>query len=160
MKRSASRLVRRALALGAAALLCGCFNTFDWREFRSAEGRYAVTLPGKAVHEERTMATPAGDVTMRMDSTGAGSAVFGVGYADYPADYLARAGTASVLATMRDGLLKNIDGARAAETPSVVSGYSGIALHAESAADHGGSYTLDARLLVAGNRFYQVVAIG
>jgi hypothetical protein len=160
MEGGAGRLVRRALALGAAALLCGCFNTFDWREFRSADGRYAVTLPGKAVHEERTMTTPAGEVTMHMDSTSAGSAAFGVGYADYPAEYLARAGTATVLAAMRNGLLKNIGGAAAAETPFTLDGYSGIALHAESAADRGVSYTLDARLLLARNRFYQVVAIG
>jgi hypothetical protein len=146
-------------ALGAALLLCGCFNDLDWREFRSADGRYAASMPGKVVHERRTLTTPAGSVTMQMDSTTVGSTVFGVGYADYPGDYLARTRPDEVASNVRDALVKNIGGRGATESPLADTRHPGQRIHAEGRS--GDRFlSLDAQLVFSGNRFYQVVAIG
>jgi len=143
----------------AAALLAGCFNTLDWREFHSDEGHYSVTLPGKAHHEKRTLTTPAGNVTMQMDSTSAGDALFGVGFAEYPKDYLTRANTDAMLDQVRDALVNNIGARNFKETPLVRDGIARRSIHAEGRSGDR-VLTLDAHLMFAGGRFYQVVVIG
>ncbi len=145
--------------LASAALLAGCFNTLDWREFRSADGRFTVTLPGKVLHDKRELTTPAGTLSMHMDSVSAGSAIFGVGYADYPPSYFARVRAETVISGLRDALVKNIGGGKIIEVPISGKPYQGISLHADGGqGEH--KLILDARLLVSGNRLYQVVAIG
>ena len=155
--RAASRA--RGAVLAAAVLLSGCFNDLDWREFRSAEGRYAASMPGKVTHEKRTLATPVGTVTMHMDSATVGSTLFGVGYADYPGDYLARIKPDAIASSVRDALVKNIGGRNATESPLSNGRHQGRTIHAEGRA--GDRFlSLDAQLVFAGNRFYQVVVIG
>ncbi len=155
---SARNIVARA-ALPAAMLLAGCFNTLDWREFQSDEGHYSVTLPGKTHHEKRTLTTPMGNVTMQMDSTSAGDALFGVGFAEYPKDYLTRANTDAMLDEVRDALVKNIGARNFKETPLVRDGIAGRSIHAEGRSGDR-VLALDAHLMFAGGRFYQVVVIG
>jgi hypothetical protein len=140
-------------------LLCGCFNDLEWREFRSAEGRYAASMPGMVTHEKRSLVTPAGTVTMHMDSATVGGTSFGVGYTDYPGDYLARIKPDAIASGVRDALVKNIGGRNATESPLASGRHQGRTIHAEGRA--GDRFlSLDAQLVFAGNRFYQVVAIG
>jgi hypothetical protein len=145
--------------LAAALLLAGCFNTLDWREYRSDEGHYSIMLPGKANHEKRVLTTPVGNVTMQMDSTSAGDALFGVGYAEYPPAYLEKTSRGAILDQTRDALIKNIGARSFSETPLAGEKWSGRSLHAEGRTGDK-VLALDARLLFAGDRFYQVIVVG
>jgi hypothetical protein len=145
--------------LASTALLAGCFNSLDWREFRSTEGRFTVTLPGKVLHDKRELTTPAGTLSMHMDSVSVGKSIFGVGYADYPPGYLTPARANTVISGLRDALVKNIGGGKIIEVPISGKPYQGISVHADGGqGEH--KLILDARLLVFGDRLYQVVAIG
>jgi hypothetical protein len=147
------------LLTATAALLAGCFNTLDWREFNSEEGHYTVALPGKVNHEKRVLTTPVGNVTMQMDSTSAGDALFGVGYSEYPPNYLTRANTEQMIDQVRDALVKNIGARTFSEAPLIREDVHGRSVHAEG---RGGDkvLALDAHLMFAGGRFYQVVVVG
>jgi hypothetical protein len=159
------RVMRRArrdlarLALLASVLLAGCFNTLDWREFKSDEGRYTITFPAIPVNAKHVLNSPLGNVTMQMDSASAGDALFAVGFAHYPPDYLSRATPGVIMDEVRDSLMKNIGARNASEAPLLVSGHPGRSLHAEGRNDDR-VLTLDARLVFSGDRFYQVVVIG
>jgi hypothetical protein len=147
------------VALLAAILLAGCFNTLDWREFRSDEGRYAVTFPAQAANAKHILNSPLGKVTMQMDSASAGDALFAVGFADYPPDYISRAPPGVIMDEVRDSLMKNIGARNASEAPLLVGGRPGRSIHAEGR-NGDRVLTLDARLVFSGDRFYQVVVIG
>jgi hypothetical protein len=147
------------LALLATVLLAGCFNTLDWREFKSDEGRYAVTFPAIPLNAKHILNSPLGKVTMQMDSASAGDALFAVGYADYPPDYLSRATPGVILDEVRDSLVKNIGARNASEAPYAVGGHVGRSLHAEGR-NGDRVLALDAHLVFAGDRFYQIVVIG
>ena len=148
---------RAAICL-AALWLAACSNNLDWREFQSSEGRFSIALPGRAAHDKRTLTTPAGTVIMNMDSVSVGEALFGVGYADYPPDYVARANADAIVSSVRDALVKNIGGRNAIESPVARGRYHGRSLRAEGRIGER-VLAMDALLLFAGGRFYQVVAI-
>lgn len=151
--------VARVLLAAIAILVAGCFNTLDWREFRSEDGHFSITFPGKVSHEKRILNTPVGNVTMQMDSTSAGDALFGVGYADYPRNYLTRANTELIIDQVRDALVKNIGARVFSEAPLIREPMAGRSLHAEGRTGDR-VLALDARLVFAEGRFYQVVVIG
>ena len=150
--------LRAACVFAAAILLAGCFHTLDWREYQSAEGGYAVTFPGKVQHQERTIPTSAGAISMQMDSASAGNALFGVGYADYPADSITTDHAQKLYAEVGRALARNIGAATPALNPASLGKLAAVSLHAEGGnADR--RLVLDARLAFAGKRLYQVVVI-
>jgi hypothetical protein len=153
------RFVRALPAVAFAMLLAACFNTLDWREFKSEEGHYSIIFPGKANHEIRSLPTPFGKITMYMDSTSAGDALFGVGYADYPPDYLAKHPPGMILDQTRDALLQNIGARSFSEAPLRDDKLRGRSLHAEGRSGDR-VLALDAHLVFAGNRYYQVIVVG
>jgi hypothetical protein len=154
-----NRGLRALLAAAFALSLAACFNTFDWREFKSDEGHYSIILPGKANHDKHVLHTPAGNVTMQMDSTSAGDALFGVGYAEYPPDYLAKVPAESILDQTRDALIKNIGARSFSEAPLRDDKLKGRSLHAEGRSGDK-VLALDAHLVFAGGRYYQVIVVG
>ncbi len=157
--RAAAATCRAACMVLAAALLAGCFNRLDWREFHSDDGHYTVALPGKAAHVKGTLPTRFGNVVMQMDSTSAADAMFGVGFAEYPPHYLTPASTVLILDQVRDGLVNNIGGRTYIEIPLIREGVAGRSVHAEGR-NGDRVLALDAHLLFAQDRFYEVVVIG
>jgi hypothetical protein len=152
------RAALSSAAWAVALWLAACGNNLDWREFQSSEGRFSVAFPGKATHDKRTLTTPAGTVIMNMDSVSVGDALFGVGYADYPPAYLERMKTDAIVSSVRDALVRNIGGRNASEAPVARAGYQGRSLRAEGRSGER-VLAMDALLVFAGGRFYQVVAI-
>lgn len=144
-------VITRGLALLAAILvsIAGCFAELDWRELAPPEGRFVVLMPAKVHLESRPLAD---GVTMHLWSARAADSLFGVGYADYPApdkDLLER--TAQALA-------RNIGGSVVRSRDIRLDAATGREIVAEGSAG-GAPAQLDARLLLAGTRLYQVVLI-
>src|SRR5262245_13785409 len=149
---SAMQWPRSNLALAAALALAACTAELDWREFTSPEGGFTVMLPSKPARESRELVLAGGKTTMHMVSAHAPEMAFGVGYADLPP------GTPPERAVEegRAALLKNIGGRVIAER--ALEGVTGFEFEAEGAAE-GNPMRLAARVLVAGNRYYQVVLV-
>jgi hypothetical protein len=141
-----------SLALGAALALAACYAELDWREFNSPEGGFTVMLPSKPARESRELVLAGGKTTMHMVSAHATEMAFGVGYADLPQ------GTdpARALDEGRAALVKNIAGRVTAER--ALEGVVGVEFEADGEAG-GNPMRLAARVLVSGNRYYQVVLV-
>jgi hypothetical protein len=139
-----ARVIVATLALLAAA----CTPELDWRELRSDEGRFVALLPGKPRLEERELSGRPGTI-MRLWSTRARGAVYGVGYID--------AGDAGppLVASTRDALTTNIGGRLVADREVAMGAARGREFRAE-----GAEVTLVARVVVAEQRLYQIAVIG
>jgi hypothetical protein len=137
----------RVAAILVVPLLLACSPELDWRELKSSEGRFTALMPARPRYEMRTFSGAV--VAMHLWSAQAGKSVFGIGYADYPAE------NAFILDATRNALVGNIQGNLIEETPLLKSGLAGRALTAEA-----GDTVLQAQLLMSGNRLYQIVVLG
>jgi hypothetical protein len=139
---SALRVLLLALFLAAA-----CSPELNWRELRSEEGGFVAVLPGKPRFEEREISGEPG-VVLHFWSSEASGAVFGVGYADYPASRRVP------VEQTRDALAGNIRG-RIVEDKELAPGSAkGREFRAENA-----DTFLAARLLASGSRLYQIAVV-
>ena len=146
--------MRRFAAL-AVLCLAACSAELDWREFTSPEGRFAVMLPGRPARDSREVTLAGAKAPMHMTSVQVSGMAFGVGYADLPPGVDAE----RVIAEGRDALVRNIGGRVTAERPVAPDGARGIEFHAEGSAQ-GAAMRIAARMVVGGDRFYQVVFVG
>jgi hypothetical protein len=145
---------RAALLVAAVLCLAACSAEFDWREFTSPEGRFTVMLPGRPARESREVVLAGTKASLQMVSAQARGMAFGVGYADLaPGTDPARA-----IAEGREALLRNINGRVIGERPIEADGTRGVEFQAEGVAQ-GNPMRLAARLVVAGDRFYQVALV-
>lgn len=148
----------RFVVLLASILLAACSPALDWREVRAPDGSFSVLMPQKPGKSERALATPAGPVTMRMLAARVGDSVFGVGVADFatPPDAALKDG-------LRDALVRNLNGRLVSDKPVANGAAAGreIVVVGSSGAGAGAvTVHLRARLLCAGQRYYQVAAVG
>lgn len=162
------RFLTACLALATIAGGAACNPTFNWREFRSADG-FAVAFPGRPQTVSRDIKLPDGTVQMSMTSTGIGATLFAVGAASLPpglsAEPLARQRT---IEHLRDALVRNVSGnitqsSAAALLVPVSDSRKVLAAEAIEAAGHdpgGRAVQLAARLFIVDDRFFQVVALG
>lgn len=154
------------VALGVAAAACN--PTFNWREFRSADG-FAVMLPGRPQTVSREVKLPDGMVQMSMTSTGIGATLFAVGAAQLPpgisAEPVSRERT---IAHMREALARNVDAGqvkRSTATLAVPPGDTRKVLAAEAAdasgkVSGGRTVQLAARLFIVDDRLFELIAMG
>jgi hypothetical protein len=146
------RWPRLSLALAAALAVAACYADLDWREFTSPEGGFAVMLPSRPARDSRELVLAGGKTTMHMVAAHAPEMAFGVGYADLPPGTDA----ARAVEEGRAALVRNIGGRVTAERR--LEDPPGVEFEAEGAAE-GNPMRLAARVVVAGNRYYQVVLV-
>jgi hypothetical protein len=158
--------LRACVALAIVATNAACNPTFNWREFRSADG-YAVMLPGRPQTVSREVKLPDATVQMSMTSTGVGATLFAVGMAQLPAG-LSGEPTARrrTIAHVRDALVRNVNVSQVAPSAAVSPILSGARVSESEAIDatgrdsSGRTVLLAARLFVVDDRLFQLIAIG
>lgn len=156
MSATSRRSERRALlAVLCAALTAACYPELDWREVGSAESGYAVLLPAKPDRATREVAIGAARVALHMQSVHKDGMAFGAAHADLPPG----TGAGQLLDDARDALVRNIGGRVTSEQALAIAGASGRAFTAEGSAA-GEPMRLAARVIVANDRFFQVVFVG
>ena len=153
------RSPRLALLL-TLALLCAvaCSPALDWREHRFEEGGFTILFPQKPGRAEKKLATPFGDVTMKMVTVRVEETVFAAASADFP-----REPDAAALDAMRNALLKNFDGTVVMDKPLTVAGMTGREIIKRGRIGSGDAVVetdLRAQFFSRGNRYYQLVAAG
>ncbi|MGH6609823.1 MAG: hypothetical protein ACRECQ_06180 [Burkholderiaceae bacterium] len=123
-----------------------------------------IALPARSQTVTRDVTLADTTVPMSMTSTGIGASLFAVGVAQLPP---AIAGSADkrqqALASLRDSLVRNINGSIVNSSPAALDSQSVVAAEAVEATgrDAGGrTVRLTARFFVADDKLYQVVALG
>lgn len=152
------RTGRQLFSLLALLLLGACSPAMDWREYRVADGGFVVLFPQKPSQSERRLATPAGEVTMRMYSVRVGEHVLAAGYADFPVPV-----SPALMDAMRDALAANVGGAAVRERALEVRGMSAREFEASGTLGSGQGArqgTLRARLYARDGRYIQLVSAG
>ena len=149
------RTAMRWCLLTLSVLIGGCYAELDWRELASREGGFSVLMPARVREESRPLSGVAGNPVMHLWSTTAASTVFGVGYADLSHP------DAQALATMRDGLVRNIRGSVVSERGVKAGPLAGLEFIAQGSISDARA-TLNARLLMSasGARVYQLAVVG
>ena len=141
--------------------LAACSPKMDWREFHADDGGFIVLLPQKPGQAERKLATPMGEVVMKMYSLSIDETVLGVGFADFAAPLDAQA-----LDVMRDALVKSLGGKLVSEAPIAMAGQNGVAGREIVIAGNLGQgdkavpVEMRARLYTREKRYYQVLLAG
>lgn len=131
--------------------ISACSPKFDWREVRGSMAPFTVLLPAKPSSFSREMELGGVKLQMHMTAADADGLSFAVGCAkvDEPGKI------PEVLAAMRSGMLKNIQGT------SVTPGQSGgDQLEAIGTLQNGQPVKLVGRFVARGSWVYQVVVIG
>lgn len=154
------------VALGVAATACN--PTFNWREFRSADG-FAVMLPGRPQTVSREVKLPDGVVQMSMTSTGIGATLFAVGAVQLaPGISAEQVSRERTIAYMRDAMMRNVGASQVKRSTAVLAVPAGdrrkvLAAEAADASgkDSGGrTVQLAARLFIVDDQLFELIALG
>ncbi len=166
---------RLVLALGI--LVAACSPVLDWRESRQSELAFTVSLPGKPLVAARDIAFDGAALPMTMVSAGRDGTLFAVGVARLPPAAVADpAAVQQTSGRFAESLRRNVHGIESPTgsplaVPTFAGGFaaggrtlrSDVAFSARGGAASGGksrAVHLYARLVVADDRLYQVVALG
>jgi hypothetical protein len=148
------------LAVAAVVLWTATAVAADWKHVKDAD--FEIDLPGEAKVESDTTDTAIGKVTNTMHQVVVGKAMYALSYADYPADFEKKAIPSKALEGARDGAVANINATLVNDTPVFVD--SGMPKRKWPGRDfsattpQGVKYA--ARIILVGNRLYQIVAVG
>ena len=151
-----------ALAFGIASLHFVCplqaqtRDAVNWTTFESTPGRYQVAFPRAPVMKQGKLRTEIGDVVSVRHSAGDGSdATYDVTYTDYPGARVAGLSAATLLETVRDGLVYQAKGKLISDKPFTIGKVSGR--EQEIVGGDGMRYRI--RLLLVERRLYQLTAM-
>ena len=127
-----------------------------WQEFTSAEGSFAIQMPGTPSYEKKNTSTAVGPIDMHLFSLDlAKDAVYIVMYSDYP-DVVAQAPADKVLDGGRDGALANVKGKLVGEQNMSLDGFPGR----EFTIEIPGKGMMKLRTYLVRQRLYQIMAVG
>ena len=166
-RRISSACVAACVALAIAGSTA-CSPTFNWREFRSADG-YIVMLPGRPQTVSREVKLPDATVQMSMTSTGIGATLFAVGAAQLPAGVSTEpAARQRTIAFLRDALVRNVNGSQVKTSPAALpipavesrKVSASEAIEATGRDSNGRTVLLAARLFIVDDQLFQVIALG
>jgi hypothetical protein len=127
----------------------------EFETFRSVEGRFTVSMPGKPVKVTQTVESEIGDLDFTMFAADSTKFGFVVGYSDYPEDLLFDAEIAEVLGRLTIALAKKVEGKLINKTVLDDCGDAATQFQV-NIPDQG---ILTTRLILDDNRLYQLIAM-
>jgi serine/threonine-protein kinase len=127
-----------------------------WQEFSSAEGNFAVLMPGTPSYEKKSQSTALGPIDMHMFTLNLKrDAVYMVMYSDYP-EIVTRAKPVDLLDGGRNGALSNTKGKLVGEQNMSLDGFPGREIVIEVP----GKGLMKLRAFMVRQRLFQVMAVG
>jgi hypothetical protein len=133
-------------------LLCGF--TLAWKEFRSVEGNFSVSMPGEVEVESQEIESEVGALPTYTFTATEKTAAYVVAYTDYPADSIGDVDPAAILDGARDGVQESLNGTIVRERNITISGHPGRDLEMKS-----GEMQVRSNIYLVGSRMYQVIAV-
>lgn len=127
----------------------------EFRQYASSAGRYKVLFPGPARTETTEVKTPTGTATVTLDATTAGGVTYLVSFVDVP-DEVAKRPAGPRLDKVRDAA-KGTDGTVVTDKELTVGDEKFPARDVVVVKPDG---AIRNRIVIAGNRLYQVMARG
>ncbi len=126
-----------------------------FKEFRSAEGRFTVLMPGEPKRQTQNADTPVGKVEMVMFTAGTNKIGCAVSYADYPEQMVNSTDPQKLLDGATNGAVANVKGKLVSESKMSFNGLPArnIVIEIPNKA------FITARLILNGPRFYQLMFI-
>lgn len=145
----------------ALCVLSACGTTAtaaDWQEMTSKEGRFKVSLPGKATNLKRTLNTPVGKIDLHMFLTTlqGGKVAYAVMYNDYPAVVTQQSTPAKILERAMQGAVKSKNGKITKQTDIKIDGFPGKAVTFVGMT-RGQKLTGNIRVYLVNSRLYQLM---
>jgi hypothetical protein len=137
------------------ASLAACAGV-EWTEYRSDAARFAASFPGKPTESTKTANTAVGSIEMKMYGVSQRQTAFSVAVADYPPDQVKQLGPVTILDGARDGAVATTQGKLLSELIIDMAGNPGREVKIGIA---GGKATVRAKILLVGNRLYQIIAV-
>lgn len=123
--------------------------------FRCDEGSFSVLFPGEPERGVQSLNTQAGKINLVMYNAGSKKSGFVVGYADYPEKIVRESDPNKMLDGARDGAVGNVGGELIDEM--VLDSYGYPARELEINVPR--KATVRARLVLVGNRLYQIMVV-
>jgi len=157
MSLSFSRIL---LLIAVIAPLLGACDGPSWKEVQSPEGGFRILMRGDPLVEKQDLETPIGKIAGQWYSTELQDSVFGVGYADYPAELVRNVPHRELFTTVRSSWLSRIDGKLQGDGTAIgLEGNPGMEYIAAGKFNGRDAY-LRGRIYLVGNRLFQVVVFG
>jgi hypothetical protein len=145
------------LLLVPAGLVSGR-DTDDWVSFSPKGGKFTVKMPAKPKDTSQEIDSAVGKLKVNMYMYEEGNAgVYMVAYTDYPEDSVTEENVKDVLAGAESGGIKGVKGKLIKSKAIKLGKYPGREVTYTVPAIKG---TAKSRIFVAGDRLYQVVALG
>ncbi len=142
-------------------LLAACSGSGpEWKDFASAKGAFAITMPGTPKESSQSVDTAAGAINLTMFTTQVSSAAYLVSYSDYPEDMMSSADPLKVLEGAQNGSITNFDGKLLSSKDITLDDNPGKEFTAEGKVTNPGDGSLSGRIYLVKNRLYQIIVIG
>jgi hypothetical protein len=127
----------------------------EFKQYRSNEGRFSISLPGKPGRELRHVNTYFGTLEFIMYQASSDKIGFIVGYVDYPQKMFEDTDIEKMLDSARDGAVQNVNGKVKDEKVLDFHGNPGRELEIKLP----NKATVRLRIILIGNRLYQTMAV-
>lgn len=137
------------------ATVVSCVGT-QWIDFKSEEDGFIATFPGTPTRVVKTVNTAQGPREVQVYSVNDKQTSFSIAVSTLPKEESSNVGPAATLDGARDGAVANTQGKLLSELIIDVNGHPGRELEIAVA---GGKGTIRARVLLVGNRLYQVLVV-
>lgn len=127
----------------------------EFEPYHSEEGRFSVSFPGEPESKTEQVETPVGTLEFVMYSAGSRKTGFIVAYVDYSQEVMKDADAKKMLDGARDGAVRNVNGRLGTEKELDFYGKPGKEFEILAPKNA----IIKARLILIGNRLYQMMAI-
>jgi hypothetical protein len=131
----------------------------EWQTFTSQNGHFAVLMPGTPKSEVDSVKTLIGTVDLHSFMVETDDFAYFVAYGDFPPAFVQSADTDAMLDGARDGAVADVNGSLVSERRISVQGFPGRELWIEATVSNQKGLA-QARMILVGNRFYQVLVVG
>lgn len=128
-----------------------------WREYSSADGQFALLLPGTPQETLQVVETDLGLIEFHRFVVELGSGTYLAAYGDYPVGTVEPRDPEELLTAIQASVTANLQGVLLAEASYSVADYPGRAVRI---AVQEGQGQIRLRLLLVGKRLYQIMAVG
>ncbi|MDT4898643.1 MAG: hypothetical protein QOH25_3720 [Acidobacteriota bacterium] len=146
------------LVLLVSTLAFSFQQSAPWEKFNSPEGKFNVLMPSKPKAQTSEVDSAIGKLTLYVYASPSSIGYFAVSYGDYPVEPKDASQKESVLDRVQNGILSNLKTEPVSAKKISLYGHPGREFSAKKMVE-GADAVFNWRILLVGNRLYQLVAV-